>query len=153
MHGSDLGAARRRAFGRFVLVATLGNLLWETAHVRLYTLWETGSRAEITYAVLHCTLGDGLIAAFSLLLAVALFGRGAWPSRASGRVALATILFALAYTVFSEWLNVEVRESWAYLPAMPRLPLLGTGLSPLIQWLVIPALAFLVLLKTPPRRS
>ena len=34
--------------------------------------------------------------------------------------------------------------AWAYGSAMPRLPWLGTGLSPLAQWLVVsaPALAW-----------
>jgi len=29
---------------------------------------------------------------------------------------------------------------WAYSEAMPHLPVLGTGLLPLLQWLVIPPL-------------
>jgi hypothetical protein len=53
---------------------------------------------------------------------------------------LATILGA-AFTMVSEWVNVEIWRSWAYAPAMPRLPPLGTGLTPMLQWLVIPSLA------------
>ena len=51
------------------------------------------------------------------------------------------MLGGLAYTVFSEWLNVEVRRSWAYSDLMPVLPPLGTGLSPVLQWVVIPSAA------------
>ena len=32
------------------------------------------------------------------------------------------------------------RGRWEYAEAMPRLPLLGTGLAPLLQWLLIPPL-------------
>ena len=41
--------------------------------------------------------------------------------------------------MYSEHLNVDVRRSWTDSDLMPRLPLLGTGLSPIIQWVVIPA--------------
>jgi hypothetical protein len=53
------------------------------------------------------------------------------------------MLLGLVYTVFSEWLNVSVRGSWAYASAMPVVPILGTGLSPVLQWLVVPAASFI----------
>jgi len=34
-----------------------------------------------------------------------------------------------------------VRGSWAYTPAMPRVPPLGTGLAPLLQWLLLPTMS------------
>ena len=54
-----------------------------------------------------------------------------------------TVLFGLAYTIFSEWLNVVVRASWGYSDWMPIVPIFGLriGLSPLMQWLVVPAAA------------
>lgn len=108
----------------------------------LYTLWETATTGEIAFAVLHCTGGDLLIAAGALALAIVLFGRRTWPDRRYLVVAAATIGLALAYTVFSEWLNVDLRRSWAYRDTMPTLPVLGTGMSPLLQWIAIPALGF-----------
>ena len=46
--------------------------------------------------------------------------------------------------MFSEWLNVVVRASWAYSEWMPVIALAGQkfGLSPLLQWIVVPAAAF-----------
>lgn len=38
--------------------------------------------------------------------------------------------------------NIEVRGAWAYREAMPRLPGLGIGLTPMLQWIVVPVLAF-----------
>lgn len=127
---------------RFLAAMAAGNLLWEVAHMPLYTLWLTGSQGEIAYAVLHCTVGDVMIGGICLLLSLAAFGRSAWPHACFGAVAGATILLALGYTVFSEWLNTEIRESWTYREAMPRLPVLGTGLTPVLQWVVVPVLAF-----------
>ena len=44
--------------------------------------------------------------------------------------------------MFSEWLNTEIRGSWAYSELMPVVPVLDAGLSPLAQWIVIPIAAF-----------
>jgi hypothetical protein len=59
-------------------------------------------------------------------------------------VGTATLIFGICYTVFSEWLNVVVRAAWAYSGLMPVIPLLGmdVGLSPLLQWIVLPLAAF-----------
>jgi hypothetical protein len=127
---------------RFLIAMAAGNLLWELGHMPLYTLWVEGTWGEIAYAVLHCTVGDVMIAGIFLLLSLAFIGRSAWPRARFGAVALATILMALSYTVFSEWLNTEVRGSWAYREAMPRVPGLGIGLTPILQWIVVPVLAF-----------
>ncbi len=135
-------ALPRGVVWRFLAAMACGNLLWETVQMPLYTLWLTGTSGEIAYAIVHCTLGDVLIAAASLGFALLLAGRGRWPRRAYGRVALVTILLALGYTVFSEWLNTEVRDSWAYRDLMPRLPVLGTGLTPVLQWIAVPLAAF-----------
>ena len=55
------------------------------------------------------------------------------------------ILLGAAYTVFSEWFNVDIRRSWSYTAAMPILPLIGTGLTPLLQWLIVPGTAFAII--------
>ncbi len=72
------------------------------------------------------------------------FGRG-WPMRNFGRVALGTIMAGVLYTIFSEWLNVRIRATWAYSPEMPTFPWVGTGLAPLSQWLVVPLISFQLL--------
>jgi hypothetical protein len=127
---------------RYLALMALGNLFWEFAHMPLYTLWETGSPREIVFAALHCTGGDILIAMSALLAALFLFGSGRWPGAGYRRVGVATILIGLGYTIFSEWLNIEVREAWAYRDLMPIIPVIDAGLSPIAQWIVLPVLAF-----------
>ena len=127
---------------RYLVVMALGNLIWEFAHMPLYTLWETGSPGEIVFAAIHCTGGDILIAMSALLAALFLLGSSQWPDSGYRRVGLATILLGLGYTVFSEWLNIEVREAWAYRDLMPVIPVIDAGLSPIAQWIVLPIIAF-----------
>jgi hypothetical protein len=127
---------------RYIAVMALGNLIWEFAHMPLYTLWEAGTAGEIVFAAVHCTGGDILIALSALTAALFLFGTNQWPRRGYWRVALPAIAIGLGYTVFSEWLNIEVREAWAYRELMPVIPVIDAGLSPIAQWIVFPAFAF-----------
>ena len=127
---------------RYLVAMAIGSLAWEFAHMPLYTLWETGSPGEIVFAAIHCTGGDILIAMSALLAALFLFGSGRWPEADYRRVGLTAVLIGLGYTVFSEWLNIEVREAWAYRDLMPVIPVIDAGLSPVVQWIVLPVLAF-----------
>ncbi|WP_230534301.1 hypothetical protein [Microvirga roseola] len=132
------------AFRRYLIVILLGNLAWEFAHMPLYTIWNTGTWGEIAFAAVHCTGGDVLIALSSLVLALLLVGNGAWPVDRFRAVAALTIIFGVAYTTFSEWVNIVIRAAWAYSDLMPVVTVLGfdVGLSPLLQWIVIPLAAF-----------
>jgi hypothetical protein len=125
-------------------VILVGNLIWETLHLPLYTIWTTGTPWERAFAVVHCTFGDLLIAASTLTLALILAGDHRWPRRRFWLVASLTIVFGIGYTAFSEWLNVVARASWTYSDWMPIVPVFGLrlGLSPLLQWLIVPTAAF-----------
>ncbi|MEQ8388898.1 MAG: hypothetical protein RIE22_09330 [Alphaproteobacteria bacterium] len=127
---------------RYLSVIVIGNLIWEFAHMPLYTLWLTGTRSEIVFAAIHCTGGDILIALSALTVALIFFGTHQWPERSFQRVALSTVIFGIGHTLFSEWLNIEIRQSWAYRDLMPMVPGTGVGLSPLVQWIAVPLLAF-----------
>ena len=129
------------ALRRFFLFTAVGHLIWEFAHMPLYTLWDTGTRGEIVFAAVHCTGGDVLIASATLLMSLLLFGNNQWPRQAFTAVTLSMIVLGVGYTVFSEWLNIVIRKSWAYSEAMPVVPVLEVGLSPLLQWIVIPGVA------------
>lgn len=118
------------------------NLLWEAAQLPLYTVWAAAPREYLALAVLHCTAGDLAIALSSLVLAALPFAQKERPTIRSALVMAATVVLGIGYTIFSEWLNVHVRKTWAYSDLMPVLPGLDIGLSPLLQWLVVPILSF-----------
>ena len=129
---------------RYLGVSLVAHLGWETLQLPLYTLWSTGTIRQQAFAVVHCTLGDLMIAGLSLLLALALFARATWPGESGTQVYLASLAFGIGYTIYSEWLNVNVRGSWAYSDLMPVVPVIGTGLAPLSQWAFVPTLALWV---------
>jgi hypothetical protein len=119
-----------------------GSLAWEIVQLPLYTLWSEGTPRSRLFAVVHCTIGDVMIGTAALLISVMLFGRRGWPRLNHGRVLGAATIAGVAYTVFSEWLNTQVTMSWHYADSMLLVPPLGTGIAPLLQWIVVPPLAY-----------
>lgn len=119
------------------------NLAWEAAHLPLYSLWKEAEPAYIAFSVVHCTLGDVMIGSAALVLASILGRERALARWRWVRIAALTALFGVSYTVFSEWMNLAVLRSWTYAESMPTLEHAGVeiGLSPLLQWLVLPPLA------------
>jgi hypothetical protein len=125
---------------RYLPGIAIANVSWELAQLPLYTLWAEQPPGFVIYAVLHCTAGDVLIAACVLLLGMCLAAPRGFPAQGFARVALVATLGGVVYVVFSEWLNTAVRTSWTYAPAMPIMPLVGVGLAPFLQWVVLPPL-------------
>ncbi|KAB2850111.1 MAG: hypothetical protein F9K44_05870 [Hyphomicrobiaceae bacterium] len=127
---------------RYMIAIVLGNLVWEIAQLPLYTIWYEGTAGKILFAILHCTAGDVLIASAALIASLLALADGRWPQAGYRSLAIVAVVGGLGYTIYSEWLNTGVRGNWAYTQMMPQLPLIGTGLSPLVQWLIVPSLAF-----------
>lgn len=130
------------ALSWYLAYVVLANLAWEVVQLPLYTLWRTAPAGDIAFAVLHCTAGDVIIASVSLLIAVLAVGTRVWPAKRYGAVAVTAVLLGIGYTAYSEWTNVYIQKSWAYSEWMPILTGTGIGLSPLLQWLVIPMVGF-----------
>ena len=128
----------------YLVTVMVGNFLWEGAQLPLYTIWTTGTLAEKAFAIVHCTGGDLLIGISTLVIALVVTGDRDWPARRLLPVIAVTVTAGVGYTMFSEWLNIVMRKSWAYSDLMPvvRVFAFDTGVAPLLQWIVVPLLAF-----------
>jgi len=134
------GALPRPLLARYLGCSAVAHLLWELLQLPLYTIWLSAPARELAYAVLHCTAGDLLIAAGTLVLAI-LVRRGDLRSPTQYRnTAVLAIALGLAYTTGSEWYNTRITLDWGYADAMPTVG--GIGLGPLLQWLIVPSIAF-----------
>lgn len=133
-------SVRRLIVFRYLPWLAVLSLAWEIGHLPLYTLWKQEEPKYIAFAVLHCTVGDVLIGAAAILLALIALREGSLACWRWHRIALLSALFGVAYTILSEWMNVTVLRSWAYASSMPRIDVGGfePGLTPLLQWIVIP---------------
>lgn len=127
-----------RFAGVYLVYSLAAHLVWEIAQLPLYTLWQTAPAAYVIFAVLHCTGGDLLIASAAFGAALLVTGVRGWPPRRFIAFVLVAVASGAGYTFYSEWLNVFVRQSWAYSEWMPLIPGTGIGLSPILQWLLIP---------------
>jgi hypothetical protein len=134
-----------RALRRYLLFIALGNIIWELVQMPGYADWNEGSLKWIAFIAVIGTLGDILIAATSLVLVLVIFGDESWPAQRSSywRVAALATLGGVAYTTYSEWRHAVVLHHWRYSARMPLVPIVGVGLFPLLQWTLIPPLAFL----------
>lgn len=112
--------------------------IWEIAQLPLYTIWaERGARASL-WAALHCTLGDICIA-FVTIFGALILTFIAPRLRTFRAVAAITVVSGFVITGAIEAASVRWLGRWAYGPLMPVEPFFGIGLSPLAQWIVIPA--------------
>jgi len=112
------------------------NLIWEIAHVRLYTIWAKEDGMSLAWALLHCSLGDVLIALAMFALAGIVLWRADWPTARPWAGGVIVVIGAMVFTAWSEWYNVYRTGAWSYAPSMPII--FGVGLSPLLQWLILP---------------
>lgn len=132
---------RLRRFAIYQLAILGLNLAWEIARLALYTISTLAPDNEIASAVFHCTLGDVLIAGSALIVGWFVSRR----PRTSIRLPLRTVLLAtglgLVFTVFSEWRATQVTHAWEYSPWMPILPVIQVGLTPVLQWIMLPPVA------------
>ena len=112
------------------------NLVWEISQVGLYTLWKEADGLRIAWSVFHCTLGDVLIALAIYALAAIALWRADWPVSRPWTGGLIVVIAAMAFTAWSEWYNVYRAGAWGYATSMPLI--FGIGLTPLLQWLILP---------------
>lgn len=122
--------------GLWSALAFVLNLVWEIAQVRLYSIWDAADRMAVAWALLHCTLGDVVIALALFALAGVLLRCADSPVLRPWTGGAIVVIGAIAYTVWSEWFNVYRAGSWGYTASMPMI--FGIGLAPLLQWLILP---------------
>jgi hypothetical protein len=66
--------------GLWSVLAFVLNLVWEIAQVSLYTIWAAADGMSVAWALLHCTLGDVIIALVMFALAGAVLWCADWPA-------------------------------------------------------------------------
>jgi len=130
------------SYALLALAAGLLHYAWETSHVGLYTNYgDLGGPLPVT---LYATLGD-IMYTLLAVLGVGIFKRDMlwWLSARTRDLALLALI-GLAIALFVEYKAILL-GTWEYLPAMPIIPILNVGLSPIIQMtILLPLSVFLV---------
>ena len=77
-----------------------------------------------------------MIALTMFVLAGIALWRADWPASRPWTGSVIVVIGAMAFTAWSEWYNVYRAGNWGYTASMPMI--FGIGLSPLLQWLILP---------------
>ena len=126
-------------------LGALVNLPWELAHSMLYQ-----GGAEMTWKehLICCglaSLQDGIGVAALFGIGAFVFRNSRWTRRFSLLRVGFTVALGLAGAVVTEWVALSLGW-WRYGPAMPTVPGTGLGLTPLLQFMVLPVLILFILL-------
>ncbi|KAA8981980.1 hypothetical protein CK501_15000 [Halovibrio salipaludis] len=123
-----------------VLFGFLLNYPWEFLQVPFYRDMPQAAHWDAILFCSRATAGDALIALVSFW-GVALVSRNRrWIVQATPWQVIKFSAFAVMITIGLEWHATVVAERWAYAEQMPVIPVIGTGLLPLLQWIVLPPL-------------
>lgn len=122
----------------FLLFGFMSNFVWEMMQMPLFAYPAAASLTEINMACVQAAAGDALMLVIMFwIFAVVLKSRHWLFHLTPARIAL-FLLPGIAMTVAFEALATGPLHRWVYAEAMPTLPILGTGLAPIVQWLVLP---------------
>lgn len=119
-------------FFSFVLNAT-----WEWIQSPFFVDITSDLNTIIWYRI-HCTIGDTFILMIGYMLVSFYYKNLSWIYDSNVKHHAMFVLMGVTYTVFSEYINVNIRNSWSYSEYMPLLPYTNIGIIPLVQWVILP---------------
>jgi hypothetical protein len=125
------------------LIAVSLHLIWEVAQIKAYDFPETNLMTDVIGCFLP-TLGDGLMTLIIFWSGWVVFRDSQWILNPGLKGYLLTLVVGLLLAVIVEW-NAFRTGAWSYNEQMITIPILGVGLLPVLQMLVLPPLIFLVL--------
>lgn len=127
------------------VVSVMVNYPWELVQTPLYKGMDDFSRM-----LWHCfpaSLGDGLLVLLIFGVGWRLTGRQEWFINPGGRGYTIMLASGFVIAVAVEWVAVRIAGQWDYSDRMPIIPLLGIGLAPVAQMLLLPPLIFYVVAR------
>lgn len=125
-------------FFSFVLNAT-----WEWIQSPFYIDMTSDLNTIIWYRI-HCALGDSIILMIGYILMSFYYRNFSWIHNSNVKHHAVFVVMGTIYTLFSEYLNVYVKNSWSYSDYMPLLPFVNIGLVPLFQWIILPPVVIFI---------
>lgn len=128
---------------KILVLGFLLNLPWELLQMPLYAGVPDLPHWQAIKVCMQATVGDAVILVIAFWTASVVVRRRSWLEEAplTGRPILIFILTGIVITFAIETLAVQGRwiQQWQYATVMPVVPGTAVGLSPALQWLVVPA--------------
>jgi hypothetical protein len=135
------GVTRMPELNVFVF-ALLLNFPWEILQTPLFEHMPDAPHWEAIKTCSRATLGDAAIMLVAYWVVAATRGSRTWIARPQTATVFLFATFGVLATALIERLALAGLwiDSWAYSASMPIVPGIGVGLSPLLQWIVLPLL-------------
>ena len=120
------------------IFAFLLNFVWEFWQVPFYRGLASAPHWQATKLCSLAAVGDATIMLLAFWVVAATARTRGWVLAPSVTQVGIFALTGVVITVIAEWVATERLALWAYAERMPTLPLLGTGVLPLLQWMLLP---------------
>jgi hypothetical protein len=140
LRGARLSGLREAPEIAVAIFSFLLNFVWEFVQVPMFTGMAEMSHWEAIKLCLSATLGDVGFALTAFWTASVAARSRNWILHPTRLPVIAFVAVGIVLTVGFEYQYTNVSLRWAYSDVMPLVPPIGTGLSPLLQWLAIPPL-------------
>lgn len=121
-----------------LILSFLGHFAWELLQAPLFSSLNYVDHFTGIVICLRATLGDIVIALGAFWSAAWFASSRKWANQPTFHTFSIYLVFGLLSTYILEFVNVELLHRWSYGDNMPRVPVLGTGLAPIAQWMTIP---------------
>lgn len=123
----------------FVFAVAL-NYAWELAQLDFYA--GTGGLPEMWLHCFKSSLVDGLLVMLIFGAGALIFRERSWCQRMTFYKWVFIFLAGFVVGVGVEWIGFRVLKRWEYGESMPIIPIVGVGLVPILQMLILPPLVF-----------
>lgn len=122
------------------IFAFLLHFVWEFWQTPFYGEMPTAPHWEAVKVCTLATLGDAAIMLVAYWTVAFAAQSRRWILEPTAIQMVGLVLVGIVITVVVEWIATELVHRWSYAEGMPTLPGLGTGLVPLLQWILLPPL-------------
>ncbi|PKO72072.1 MAG: hypothetical protein CVU20_03765 [Betaproteobacteria bacterium HGW-Betaproteobacteria-14] len=123
-----------------LLFGFLLNLPWELLQVPFFAGMSSIAHWDGVIQCVTAAAGDAVILLVAFWATACLWRERMWITQPSLNATIAFVATGIAVTIALEWWATGDSGRWTYAKTMPTIPGLGTGVLPLLQWLLIPPL-------------
>ena len=120
------------------------NFIWEMLQMPLFSFYDEASVIGINIACIQASAGDALMLVVAYWILAGLLKSRQWIFHLNSKRMIMFLVPGIVFTIMAEALATGPLHRWEYAELMPTLPYLGTGLVPIVQWLILPPLVLLV---------
>jgi hypothetical protein len=128
-------------------IALLLNIVWESLHAPLFVFKEQSSWSTLTACLVFCAVVDAAMMLFIYWVVALIRKDRFWFLRGRSVDKVLFALAALTLAFASEYNAVHYRNLWEYSERMPLIPVVRVGLTPIVQWIILPGVILQSLLS------